>query len=321
VYLKIILIALAITFQASCSGSLGYLASKENKIRSRGDFNSFLALEYLEYSRDLANKHNSRDSKYFAKKGLRAYKNKPVDPEIPANWYLDPNDIGEAQKNRERLENLVTPEVKKTLPIQSAHLIMLYDCWITKARDPWQLTDMSKCKARFNDLTDEMEQYLAGLAPQPQIREIETLPPEFVKFDVYFDLDSYKFNEKANGEFLQLMDHLKKLNGDYTILLVGAADRSGSELYNDSLARKRVLVAKDQLIKNGVPADSIEVNSMGESNPQIITKDDKQNKYNRRVSVYVLKGRDSLSTIPLPLIDNYIYKKEIGEAKKEVGVK
>ena len=43
-----------------------------------------------------------------------------------------------------------------------------------------------------------------------------------------------------------------------------------------------------------------------------------KNKANRRVSIYILEGKDSLSEIPLPLIDNYIYKQNINKYKGEI---
>jgi len=319
--LKTIFLLAIILFQASCANNLYSLSSREKQIRQRSDFNAYLALEYLEYSRSMADKYNWSHSDYFAKKGLRAANNKSIYPEVPEAWYLDASQIEEATLSRQRLQLLLVPDVKRILPIQLAHLTMLYDCWISKEKNPWQLGDMSKCKTRFFALIDEMEKYLADLKPKVDVKTEEIKAPEFKKFDIYFDLDSYKFTEKANGDFLQLLALLLDLNGDYRILLVGAADRSGKELYNDSLARKRVLVAKEMLIKNGVPEDLIEINSLGETTPQILTKNNQTNKYNRRVAVYVLKGRDSLSAIPLPLLDSYIYKKEIEEAKKEKGIK
>jgi hypothetical protein len=101
---------------------------------------------------------------------------------------------------------------------------------------------------------------------------------------------------------------------------VGSADRTGKKLYNDVLARKRSLVVKSRLIKNGIPEDLITTTSEGEDDPAIITGDDDQNKSNRRVGVYVLKGKDNISEIPLPLIDNYIYKQNVLKAKKQRGV-
>ena len=317
---RIIFALLIIILQTSCSSSLLSLSHQERKLRQRDDFNAFLALEYLEYSRNMSNKYNWYQADYFAKKGLKAANNKSIYPEVPESWYLNINQIEEATLSRQRLQALLNPEVKQMLPIQLAHLSMLYDCWISKEKKSWQFSDMSQCKTRFFDLLDEMEKYMEDLKPKREVKKVELKVPEFKKFNIYFDLDSYKFNERANNEFLDLLELLLELNGDYRVLLVGSADRSGKELYNDALARNRVLSAKNQLIKNGVPEDLIEIKSLGETTPIIVTKNNQTNKYNRRVAVYVLKGRDSLAPIPLPLLDNYIYKKEIDAAKKEKGL-
>ena len=120
---------------------------------------------------------------------------------------------------------------------------------------------------------------------------------------------------------IDILNYLKDLNGDYRILLVGRADRAGKELYNERIARERVLMTKEYLIKNGVPERVMQIRSVGEEDSLIITKNDRQNKYNRRVSIYVLKGQDDLSTIPLPIIENRVYKQEIIESKAKRAIK
>jgi len=182
------------------------------------------------------------------------------------------------------------------------------------------LADMARCKILFFRLEDEMNKYLEERKPKKEVKIFEIKEPEFAKFDIYFDLDLYKFNHDADKTFSELFAHLETLNGDYKILVVGGADRFGKKLYNDALARKRALAVKTRLIKNGIPEDLIEIKSSGADSPEIITKEGDLNKNNRIVGVYVLKGMDSLSQIPLPLINNYIYKQEIIKIKKQRGV-
>jgi hypothetical protein len=79
-------------------------------------------------------------------------------------------------------------------------------------------------------------------------------------------------------------------------------------------------MVEGRLIRNGVPKNLIEIKSLGEKGSEILTKNNVRNKNNRIVSVYILKGRDDLSAIPLPLIDNYIYKQEILKIKKQRGI-
>jgi outer membrane protein OmpA-like peptidoglycan-associated protein len=286
----------------------------------REDFNAYLSREYLQYSRDLANRYNWRDSDHFAKKGLRAINNREIYPEVPEYWSVNSSKIEEVSVARKRLELLLNPKTKQALPIQLAHLTMLYDCWIANEHKPWSIGSLSRCQTRFLMLIDEAEEYMANVKPKKRIKIIKIKEPEFRKFDIYFDFNSYKFNSDANKELIDLLDYLEKENGNFRIILSGNADRRGNKIYNANLARRRVLAVQNSLTKNGVPKDLIEIRSDGETSPEIITKDNKRNKYNRLVGIYILKGADAMTTIPLPLIDSYIYEKEIKNMKKNKGL-
>ncbi len=318
---KKFLIILFLIFQTSCQNNLQDLVSREQELKNRRSLNGYLALEYLQYSRDLANKYNWKDSDYFSKKGIRAARNETIYPEVPEEWDLDNTQIEQATLARAKLIKLfVNNQARQILPVQLAHLHLLYDCWITREKEPWQLSDMARCKILFFRLEGEINEYLDNLRPAKEVKIIEIKEPEFTRYDVYFDLDLTKFNTKADKTFNELLKYLESLNGDYRLMVVGGADRMGSKLYNDVLARDRALAVRDRLIKNGVPENVITMKSLSFDNPHIITKEYDQNKSNRVVGVYILKGRDNLSEIPLPLIDNHLYRKEIIKVKKQRGL-
>ena len=318
-------------FLSSCASPLKDLSRHEQELKNRQTLNGYLALEYLQYSRDLSNKNHWLDSNYFAEKGIKASLNQEISPESPISWSLDANQIEQANIARQGLVQLfANPKARQTLQPQLAHLHLLYDCWVSREEESYQLAGMARCKVLFFRLYEEINKYLeeqeivkakkAQEKAQEEVKVIQMQEPEFTRFDIYFDLDLYKFNNKADRIFTELFKYLETLNGDYKILIVGGADRMGKVLYNDALAQKRSLAVKTRLIKNGVPEDLIETKSLGENNPEIITKEDDQNKNNRRVGIYILKGKDQLSEIPLPLIDNYIYKKDVLKARKQRGI-
>lgn len=318
--IKKIATILALILQTACHGNLKHLAQRENELKFRNDYNSYLSREYLKYSRNLLNQKIKNGSDYYAGKGLKAANNQQVYPEVLQSSQIDPQLVEEFIISRRRLDLLMNPETKSVLPIQLAHLVMLHDCWVNDVQKGWNFGSLGKCHIRFSNLLDEMEEVIHDLHIKKDIEVVNIKEPEFEKFEIYFDFNSYRLNRNANKEIIDLIAHLENLNGDFRVLLSGNADRSGKKIYNASLARKRVLVIQDILIKNGVPKDVIEIASYGEIKPEIITKNSKQNKYNRLVGIYVLKGTDSLSAIPLPLIDNYIYKKEIKMARKRRGI-
>ena len=96
-----------IFWQFSCVNNLQDLASREQELKERHTFNGYLALEYLQYSRDLANKYNWRDSDYFSRKGIKAAHNQDIFPEVPEEWYLDNSQIEQATLAREKLIKLL----------------------------------------------------------------------------------------------------------------------------------------------------------------------------------------------------------------------
>ncbi len=327
IHLKITITSIFFLFLSSCANNLQDLTSREPELKNRQTLNGYLALEYLQYSRDLSNKNRWYEANYFSKKGIKASRNEEVFAEVPENWGVDVTQIEEATLGRQKLVRLfANQKAQQLMQPHLAHLQLLYDCWITREKDPEQLADMARCKILFFRLDKEMNRYLEENSEEKKaekIKEVKMIPikgPEFTRFDIYFDLDLYKFNNKSDRVFAELLKHLASLNGDYRILVVGSADRMGKALYNDALARKRSLAVQTRLIKNGVPKDLIEIKSLGEDNPEIITEEGDQNKNNRRVGVYILKGKDNLSEIPLPLIDNYIYKQDILKARKQRGV-
>ncbi len=319
--IRLILTFLLIFFQTACSHNLKHLSEREQQLSFGNDYNSHLSREYLKYSRTLENQKIKNGADYFATKGLRVVSNKEVLPETANFNDIDPQIAEEYSIARKRLDLLLNSETKQLLPDKMARLVMLHDCWLNNEQKDWKFGALAQCKERFFNLLDEVEEYIADLEMKKEVKVIDVKEPEFRKFNLYFDFNSFKINRSANQELISLIEYLKDLNGDFRILLSGNSDRSGKEIYNDSLARKRVLIVQDVLIKNGVSNDVIEIDSYGENKPEIITKDNKENKYNRLVGVYVLKGVDSMSAIPLPLIDNYIYKKEIKEVIKRKGIK
>ncbi len=307
-------------FVTTCKTKLHQLAAQENKLKINRYFSSYLALEYLEYSRSLSSNSNWWDSEYFAKKGLDTAFGRLVIPESPISWRVDPLELEDAITAQKRMENVSTYEIKKLLPVQLAHLTFLYDCWISKEAKPiFRMGEMSRCKVRFYELLDEIERYIEDMKRDRMPKTIIT-EDEFERFEIVFDFDKFNFNDKANKKLIEVLKYLAELNGDYRILLVGNADRVGKDLYNDSLALKRVESVKNYLIKNGVAQDMIGVRSFGENFPDIITKKNVQHQLNRMTGIYILKGIGKFDAYPVPLVENYVYKKDVTKARDKRGV-
>ena len=67
--------------------------------------------------------------------------------------------------------------------------------------------------------------------------------------------------------------------------LTGHADRSGADAYNMALSLRRGAATKDELVRNGVPANAIVIIGKGESAPLVPTADGVREPQNRRVEI------------------------------------
>ncbi len=319
--MRLSILLLSILILSACAKkNTGYdVIANENALRAQGTFNAYLALEYLDFSRNLAQGKNKKDAAYFLEKSSKVAEDKIVIPENPLNWGADPAQMEELVAMQKRLDVVSTPQMQNQLPIQMAHLTYLYDCWAAKESKPiFKGSELAKCRARFYKLLEEIEFYIESQKDElnPATKIIE---PQFQRFEVLFDLNSFKLNSKAMKDFQEVVDYLMTMKGDYRILLVGSADRTGKELRNQAIAFKRVEIVKDYLVKNGVTDDLIESRAFGEDFPDIITAKGVQEQSNRAVGIYILKGARSFESFPLPLIENFVYREGIQKALKERG--
>ncbi len=297
------------------------LIAMESNLRTKGGYSSYLALEYLSFARSLFAIGDKKNSDYFMQKGVRAANGEYLTPENPITWQADPAQVEEMLLMQKRLELVLDePHITFYLPIQTAHLFYLYDCWISReSKAVFRADELAGCRTRFSKLLDEIENYIDDLhkdkEPVTQIVE-----PEFESFRILFDFGFNQFSDKANKDLLEVLKYLKTLNANYRIMVVGNADRVGLEIANQHLAFNRAEVVRNYLIKNGVPQELVEIRSFGEDYPDLITKDGIQEQYNRSVGIYVIKNMRDFKYLPLPLIENEIYRKDIEKERKIRGL-
>lgn len=116
--------------------------------------------------------------------------------------------------------------------------------------------------------------------PPPPPPEPET-PREFI---VFFGHNETTLSPEALEVVRQAAEAAKSL-GAVTLSLVGHADRSGSDEYNEALSLKRAVSVKTALIKEGVAENSISASGKGEGDPLVPTADGVREPQNRRVHI------------------------------------
>ena len=114
-------------------------------------------------------------------------------------------------------------------------------------------------------------------APVPSTRQ---------SYVVFFDFDRADITPQAMQTIQQAAAAAK--GGNRTSLSVtGHADRSGSDAYNMALSMRRANAVKDALVRQGIPAASMQVVARGESEPLVPTADGVREPQNRRVEIVI----------------------------------
>lgn len=121
---------------------------------------------------------------------------------------------------------------------------------------------------------------MAPIAPPPPVVEDES-PSEFI---IFFGHNKSNLTPAAMDVVREAATTAKN-NGIANVKLVGHADRSGSDSYNQALSNRRAETVKGALISEGVSASSISVDARGESEPLVPTADGVREPQNRRVNI------------------------------------
>lgn len=108
-------------------------------------------------------------------------------------------------------------------------------------------------------------------APAPQAAPLAAAPPVIQRFnlssDVLFRFGSAELREGATTELDELARTMEGAQVD-RIVAIGHTDRIASQEYNERLSQRRAEAVKEYLVKKGVDPQRIEVQAMGESQPQ-----------------------------------------------------
>jgi outer membrane protein OmpA-like peptidoglycan-associated protein len=121
------------------------------------------------------------------------------------------------------------------------------------------------------------------VVPEPPVVVTPEPPKEITFEDVLFEFDQYEITADGAGKVKEAADLIKEQGGNYFV--DGFADSKGSDEYNINLSRKRAQAVKDALVKEGVPAETLEVRAFGEQYPKCTNDTEEGRQCNRRVVV------------------------------------
>jgi hypothetical protein len=124
-------------------------------------------------------------------------------------------------------------------------------------------------------------------------------------FMVFFDWDRSNLSQQAVQTVGQAAAAFKA-RGSARITATGHTDTSGPDSYNMALSLRRANSVKNELVRDGVPADAVQVVGRGESNPLVATGDGVREPQNRRVEI-VLDGGMAATTTTVVTTDPLSY--------------
>jgi len=117
----------------------------------------------------------------------------------------------------------------------------------------------------------------------PEIMETVEAPTD-LGLTVYFDYDKSNLTDAAQSLIAAKSAEAREYDIK-TVSVQGNTDTAGSSAYNNALSARRGAVVREALVANGIPADAISVEALGENNPAKPTEDGVREPLNRRTDV------------------------------------
>lgn len=148
----------------------------------------------------------------------------------------------------------------------------------SNTKDPVSIGKCVDAAARMNTQLTAPVEPVAVVTPP-------AVCPEAIAGIVFFEWDSADVPESAMPTIQSAAQSLATCGKKISV--AGHTDRSGSDAYNDALARRRAEAVARLLSTQGVSSDVLEVSSYGEREPKVPTADGERSPQNRRVEITV----------------------------------
>jgi OOP family OmpA-OmpF porin len=222
------------------------------------------------------------DGEHFNGKARTAARRSMVPMDEVTDRELTESDHAALSQAYLRLRRAFVRGAKEVAPVDTGYAQVAYDCWI-EAAEAGRTDDAERCRAEFMDRMARIEE-LANYG----LREASLTPPaepvEPERYMVYFQFDSTVMTQ-AGRESLEraIRDALSDPNT--TVKLVGHADTSGPDGYNQRLSERRTDTVRQEMLTAGIDASRFMADSVGEGMPLVPTGDGVRNPFNRVVEI------------------------------------
>lgn len=295
--LRALMVAAAVTALTACDFNKFDEVDAINEAQPVGSaFTQKLSSEYKDFvNSELNDMGDHADALHFSRKGLSAARGDVVVPEQLSDWNVPADTMNELAQGRSRLVAVFDLGAREAYPDVSAVAQARFDCWIENQEENFQPDEINRCKQEFLSALQQLEgampaapqQPPAAPGPAPDALNVDPNAPmatENAMYLVFFDWDQADLGPGAQSVLDAVATEAKRRNLT-SINVVGHADRSGTEAYNDKLAQRRANAVRDALAQRGIDANLINISSRGENEPLVETPDGVREPANRRAQI------------------------------------
>ncbi|MTI11305.1 OmpA family protein [Rhodospirillaceae bacterium RKSG073] len=283
--MKIATLVVLMPLVAACANRLPHVAENPP---SSGAFEKALHQGYVGLAQAEIDEYDWSDGGKFTKRADMLSNGNMVLPEEIAMRDLPADRVSVLTSSRARLMKAIDAGLTSTYPDQLARAQVAFDCWMQEQEENRQPADIEACQKDFIAAMEEVEAAEKAKtaksepAPTPAAAPAPTPASLPEGIAIYFDFDSANLGGYGNSVVEDAASVFTDL-GATSVTLSAYADRSGDTAYNDALAARRGEAVRDALIANGVSADAITVEVLGEREQVFATEDGVREARNRSV--------------------------------------
>jgi OOP family OmpA-OmpF porin len=241
-------------------------------------FPAALSSEYLQLGDYETQWGDWSNADHFARKGLVSARGTAPAPDDVSLRPIPPAKQGELTAARQRLVTALDGGGRDRAAPLAARAQSRYDCWLEQQAENWQVDDIATCRGQFLAAMNELEGAMRPAQP--------AAVPTGREYRVYFEWDRADLTAEARQILQQVAQAVGTAAGT-RLELVGKADRSGTDRYNQGLSERRARTVTQALIQAGVAQDRIAARGVGEAQPPVPTPDGVREPRNRVVEITI----------------------------------
>lgn len=282
---------------AACTGP--QLGTATHSAPPPADFDNALYAGYLDLSQSEYGEQDVDAGRFFADRAVEVTRGYGVQPQLVDARDLPERSVAELAGARNRLMTAFDQGAKTIAPGQAARAQVMFDCWMQEQEEDFQPSHISACQAGFNDAMANVEDAIRiAMTPEPEPEPVVEVTPAPTEpepeptvgapmpgpFLVFFDFDKIDLTDEATAILRSAAQAATEWQAGQ-VVVIGHADRAGTEGYNMGLSNRRAMAVRDELERLGLSGAAIEAFGKGETEPLVPTPDGVREPQNRRASI------------------------------------